>query len=76
MRTSSTPIRSEMPGKRAEDVTQLTIRFPKAWLDRIDALAKKMAPPGLDFNRTDVMRVVLARGLDEVEREQAKRPAK
>jgi hypothetical protein len=70
MRTSSTPI-GDMPGKRADDVTQLTIRFPKEWLERIDALARKMAPHGLEFTRTDVMRVVVARGLDEVEREQA-----
>jgi hypothetical protein len=59
-----------MPGKRADDVTQLTIRFPKDWLARIDGLARKMAPHGLEFTRTDVMRVVVARGLDELEREQ------
>ena len=57
-----------MPGKRADDVAQLTIRFPKGWLQRIDALEEKMAPHGLEFTRTDVMRVV-ARGLEEVERE-------
>jgi hypothetical protein len=71
MGTSSTPIRHDMPGKRAVDVTQLTVRFQKDWLDRIDALAAKLAPPGLDFTRTDTLRVIVARGLAVLEQEQA-----
>ncbi len=76
VRAASTRIHHEMPGKRADDVAQLTIRFPNDWLARIDELAKKMSPPGLTFTRTDVMRVIVARGLDELEREQSKKPSK
>ena len=78
MKSTASPISRDVPGKRSPDVAQLTVRFPKEWLPRLDALAAKMAPAGLEFSRSDVLRVVIARGLDEVEREQgiAKRSSK
>jgi hypothetical protein len=58
-------IQSPAMGKQA----QTTVRYPEEWLPRIDAVAKAMSRPGIDVNRTDALRYLLAKGLDVAESE-------
>jgi hypothetical protein len=69
MRTNAVAIAREMPGRRAADVAQLTFRFPASWLKRIDALAQKLTIPGNEVTRATVLRAIVLRGLQELERE-------
>lgn len=48
---------------------QLVVRLPKALLDRVDAYAERLRDeqPGPAWKRSDVVRMLLARGLEAVE---------
>ena len=61
----------------------VAVRLPKDWVDRADALKGFLegGRPGLDLSRSDIMRMVFAKGLEALEAEsgdtkQAKRPRK
>lgn len=54
--------------KQSKKVTHLSVRNPtKEVLDRIDRLVPLMAEPNIKLTRSDVVRVLLLRGLDAVE---------
>lgn len=48
---------------------QIVVRLPKALLDRVDAYAERLRDeqPGPAWRRSDVVRMLLAKGLDSVE---------
>ncbi len=60
----------------ASDTVQITIRVPRNWLTRAGELAKRIAPPGAMFGRTDGFRAAIAKGFEEFESElhDGKRP--
>jgi len=58
-----------MPRPPSQNAVQISIRVPPEWLQRADAIAAKMARPGLEMTRADVLRMALVQGLDSVERE-------
>lgn len=49
------------------DTEQVAFRLPKALVARLDAYAARLADeqPGMSFTRTDVVRVLLTKALDE-----------
>lgn len=55
--------------KESDRQVQVAVRFPSEWLDRLDKLAQTFSHPGLALTRTDAIRMALARGLDEMERD-------
>ncbi len=60
--------------KKAETM-QTAFRLPKDLLERLDRHVDRVNAdtPGLDLNRTDVVRMLLTKGLDEAEREAGRR---
>jgi len=59
-------VRNNVPRQRT-DTLQLAVRVPRAWLGRLDALISKLAPPGFQPTRTDIIRAALSEGLDVLE---------
>jgi hypothetical protein len=55
--------------------TQLAIRIPKELLDRIDAHVERLCReiPGLDLTRTDAVKSLLTRALDDIEATEKRR---
>ncbi len=55
--------------------TQTAFRLPPDLLERLDRHVDRVNAdsPGLDVNRTDVVRMLLTKGLDEAEREAGRR---
>jgi len=55
--------------KSLERGEQLAFRFPKVLIERIDRYATRLSNehPGLEFSRSDAVRTLLTRALDEVE---------
>lgn len=53
---------------------QTAFRLPSALVERLDAYAERLRQnvPGVRISRADVVRLVLGRGLDQVERELGK----
>lgn len=53
----------------------MVVRLPKALLDRLDAHAERLRKemPGPSWKRSDVVRLLLARALDEAEPKRGKR---
>jgi hypothetical protein len=58
-----------VPRAPSGNTEQLTIRVPKIWTDRAEALKPKLTHPGLDVSVTDIMRLALGKGLDALEAE-------
>jgi hypothetical protein len=58
----------DVMGEETKD-GQLVVRLPKALLDRLEAYAERLRRemPGPAWKRSDVVRMLLARALDEVE---------
>jgi len=54
-------------GTIARRSQQITIRIPREWLYRTDAVATKMSRPGLEMSRADVLQMALTQGLEAVE---------
>jgi len=61
-------VASETMSRPAKDTEQITLRVPKEWLDKADALAKRMEPGGA-IGRTDAFRAAVAKGFEAFERE-------
>jgi len=61
--------RSPMTPRSKERGTQLAFRLPEELVERIDTHVKRLGRdnPGLDFTRTDAVRSLLVRALDDVE---------
>lgn len=55
--------------KSNERGEQLAFRFPKALIERLDRYAARLSDehPGLEFSRSDAVRTLLTRALDEVD---------
>jgi hypothetical protein len=54
---------------------QLVVRLPKTLLDRLDAHAERLRRdmPGPSWKRSDVVRMLLTKALEEAEPKRAKR---
>jgi len=60
----------EPMAKKSKPATQVTVRIDNDWLERLDALSTALSRPGLELTRVDAIRMAIARGLQEMEREQ------
>jgi hypothetical protein len=69
---SSSVARNTVARAPSGNTEQLTIRVPKGWTDRAEALKPKIAHPGLDVSVTDIMRLAIGKGLDALEAEAEK----
>lgn len=54
------------------DTVQLTLRIPSKWFEDADGIAAQISEPGRIATRTDVFRLAIARGLQDIGRERAK----
>jgi hypothetical protein len=68
---------TELEEAMAEDAkdVQLVVRLPKSLLDRLDAHAERLRRemPGPSWKRSDVVRLLLTKALEEVEPKRGKR---
>jgi hypothetical protein len=64
-----------MPRPKSDKDSQVTIVLPGAWLDEAQALADARSEPGMSFTRSDILRMAMRRGLDELTEEKP-RPRK
>ena len=66
---------TRMTPKSTEPGEQLAFRLPKALIARLDKHAERLAKenPGLEFTRTDVVKTLLTRALDDIEATDKKR---
>jgi len=62
-----------MATEKEETQIQTAIRIPASWLERFDKIAEQRSEPGLQLNRTDAFRLVIARGLEQLESEGKKK---
>ena len=62
-----TVVQGAMPRAPSENISQVVIRIPEAWVERADELIAWIARPGVAATRTDVLRAALAKGLDALE---------
>ena len=53
--------------------TQIAIRLPDAFLERLDKFAEKLSQPGLRVTRVEALRVAAHKGLEQSEAEKKKR---
>jgi hypothetical protein len=51
-----------------QEMVQVTLRVPKDWLTRAEALAEKLSKPGLHLERTDALRMAIAEGFTVYEK--------
>ena len=58
-----------VPRAPSPNTDQHTVRMPKEWTARAEALRPKLAVSGLDVGLSDVLRVAIQRGLDALELE-------
>lgn len=65
---------SPMP-RPPSNAVQVALRVPADWLPRADRLIASVSAAGVSATRTDVLRAAIARGLDELEAEGARRQA-
>ncbi len=65
-------------GEVMAETQQTAFRLPIDLLNRLDKYAKRLeqASPGLTVTRADVVRMLLSRGLDQVEDPRGKQPRK
>lgn len=64
-----------MTPRSTDEGVQLAFRIPKTLIARIDRHAERLskANPGLEFTRSDAVRTLLTRALDEVETSEKRR---
>lgn len=64
----------KMTKKEVKDA-QIVVRLPSALVDRVDAYAERLRDeqPGPAWTRSDVVRLLVARGLESVEPKRGKR---
>ena len=55
-----------MPRPKSDKDSQVTIVLPGGWLEEAQAIADARCEPGLVITRSDVIRMALRRGLDEL----------
>lgn len=67
-----------MSPKATELGEQLAFRLPRSLIERLDKHADRLAHdnPGLEFTRTDVVKTLLTRALDDIESGEKKRGGK
>jgi hypothetical protein len=65
-----------MPRPKSDKDSQVTIVLPGAWLDEAQELAAARSEPGMSFTRSDILRMALRRGLDELAEEAKRKPRK
>jgi len=53
----------------SDDRVQISVRVPKFWVGKVDALALKLSRPGFPARRADALRVVLERGMETLTEE-------
>lgn len=58
-----------MADKSKRTPTHLSVRPTKELIGRIDALVPRMAAPGVEVSRSDVVRAALFKGLEVLERD-------
>jgi predicted DNA-binding protein len=58
---------------KQDSLTQTAIKLAGSVLERADRLAEKMKQPGMQYTRSDVLRMSIHRGLAEMEAEVKKR---
>ena len=58
---------------KQESHTQIAIRVPDSWLERIDKIAEQASRPGVRITRTGALRDALYRGIEAIEAERKKR---
>lgn len=65
-----------MPRKPSGNDVPIAFRLPKDWIDRADGLKAFLegGRPGLDLSRSDLMRMVFAKGLEALEAESSETP--
>ena len=56
-----------------ETWTQIAIRLPDTFLERLDKLAEKLSQPGLSVTRVEALRVAAHKGLEQFESEKKKK---
>lgn len=54
------------------DTTQVTFRIPTHWLTQADAVATILSRHGMEATRTDVFREAIARGMEEIVKDQGR----
>lgn len=52
-----------------DNQVQTAIRIPESWLDRLDKIAEKMSQPGVRVTRSEALRAMVHRGMNEFEAE-------
>jgi hypothetical protein len=55
-----------MPRPKSDKDSQVTIVLPGGWLDEAQQIADARSEPGLVVTRSDIIRMALRRGLDEL----------
>jgi hypothetical protein len=57
-----------MPRAKSEvETTQIALRMPTSWVERIDRLARQLSRPGIDVSRSEALRAVMIKGLEVLE---------
>ncbi len=52
----------------SKDTVAISLRVPREWLARAEAIAKRIQPPGADFERSDGFRAAIEKGLEALEK--------
>lgn len=55
--------------KETASTTQISVRVSDDWLPQLDEIAERVSRPGLELKRADALRMVLARGMEEFQKE-------
>ena len=56
-----------------ESTIQTAVRVPESLLEELDRLADNLSQPGMKVTRTEVLRLALYRGVEQLKREGKKR---
>ena len=56
-----------------EEQEQVAIRLPASWLERLDKIAERTSTPARRITRTQALREIIYRGMEESEKDLKKR---
>jgi len=59
--------------EKQDEQIQWAVRLPESFLERADKLAERMSEPAMKITRTDVLRMAMFRGIEQLEAEKKKR---
>jgi hypothetical protein len=59
--------------EKQDEQVQWAVRLPESFLERADKLAERMSEPAMKITRTDVLRMAMFRGIEQLETEKKKR---